>query len=237
MLIERAPGLWTHDFIQPFLGIAFPTRMTLARLPDGTLWMHAPGPIDDALAAEIATRGEVAHLVTPSNFHDSHLHTAAARYPEASVSAPPKLEGGATKLDCVLGRDPVPWSDAIAAIPLAGIDRMAETVFLHRASDTLVCTDLLMHGGDGGDGDDGGVGGGGGLGFQVAMRLEGAWKRLSCPRLVKYVLMTDRAVARKSVEAVLEWAPERIVLAHGRCVERDGAAVLARAMDWLVPAS
>jgi len=228
MLIERAPGLWTHDFIQPFLGIAFPTRMTLARLPDETLWMHAPGPIDDALAAEIAALGDVAHLVTPSNFHDSHLHTAAARYPEASVSAPPKLEGRATALDCVLGRDPVPWGDGIEAIPLAGIDRMAETVFLHRASDTMVCTDLLMHGQHGPEG---------GLGFQVAMRLEGAWQRLSCPRLVKYVLMTDRAVARKSVEAVLEWAPERIVLAHGRCVEQDGAAALARAMAWLVPTS
>lgn len=223
MLVERAPGLWTHDFIQPFLGIAFPTRMTLARLPDGTLWMHAPGPIDEALAAEIATRGDVAHLVTPSNFHDSHLHTAAARYPEASVSAPPKLESGATALDCVLGRDPVPWGDAVEAIPLAGIDRMAETVFLHRASNTMICTDLLMHGHEGG------------LGFQVAMRLEGAWRRLSCPRLVKYVLMTDRAVARRSVGAMLEWEPDRIVLAHGRCVERDGAAVLTRAMAWLVP--
>jgi len=228
MLIERAPGLWTHDFIQPFLGIAFPTRMTLARLPDGTLWMHAPAPIDEALAAEIAALGDVAHLVTPSNFHDSHLHAAAARYPEASVSAPPKLEGGATALDCVLGRDPVPWSDGVEAMPLAGIDRMAETVFLHRASGTLVCTDLLMHGEHGSEG---------GLGFRVAMRLEGAWQRLSCPRLVKYVLLTDRAVARKSVEAVLEWAPDRIVLAHGRCVEQDGAAALARAMAWLVPTS
>lgn len=225
MLIERAPGLWTHDFIQPFLGIAFPTRMTLARLPDESLWLHAPGPIDDALAAEIASLGDVAHLVTPSNFHDSHLHGAAARYPEASVSAPPKLEGGATALDCVLGCDPVPWSNGIEAMPLAGIDRMAETVFLHRASGTLICTDLLMHGHDGG------------LGFQVAMRLEGAWQRLSCPRLVKYVLMTDRAVARKSVEAVLDWAPDRIVLAHGRCVEQDGAAALAQAMAWLIPTS
>ena len=61
MLIERAPGVWTHDFIQPFLGIAFPTRMTLARLPDGTLWMHAPGPIDDALADRKSTRLNSSH--------------------------------------------------------------------------------------------------------------------------------------------------------------------------------
>jgi len=31
------------------------------------------------------------------------------------------------------------------------------------------------------------------------------------------------------VERMLSWKPERVIIAHGRCFERDGVAVLRRA--------
>jgi hypothetical protein len=32
---------------------------------------------------------------------------------------------------------------------------------------------------------------------------------------------------------MVAWAPERVIFAHGRCYERDGAAELRRAFRWL----
>lgn len=37
-----------------------------------------------------------------------------------------------------------------------------------------------------------------------------------------------------SVEAMIGWAPERIVLAHGRCYMRDGVGELERAFRKLL---
>jgi hypothetical protein len=33
---------------------------------------------------------------------------------------------------------------------------------------------------------------------------------------------------------MVAWAPERIVLAHGRCYEADGTAELKRAFRWIL---
>lgn len=37
---------------------------------------------------------------------------------------------------------------------------------------------------------------------------------------------------REAVETITGWGPERIVLAHGRWHDRDGAVRLARAFRW-----
>jgi hypothetical protein len=32
---------------------------------------------------------------------------------------------------------------------------------------------------------------------------------------------------------VLAWQPERLVVAHGACAERDATAILSRALAWI----
>ena len=34
---------------------------------------------------------------------------------------------------------------------------------------------------------------------------------------------------------MIDWDPERVILAHGRWFERDGAAELKRAFGWVLP--
>ena len=41
------------------------------------------------------------------------------------------------------------------------------------------------------------------------------------------------AAARASLAQMLAWQPEKIILAHGRCYERDAVAELKRAFRWL----
>ena len=44
---------------------------------------------------------------------------------------------------------------------------------------------------------------------------------------------TDRKAARAALAHILAWQPERIILAHGRCYDKDGVAELRRAFRWL----
>jgi hypothetical protein len=41
-----------------------------------------------------------------------------------------------------------------------------------------------------------------------------------------------RKAARQSVNHILDWRPERLILAHGPLVERDAAGFIRSALDW-----
>ena len=45
--------------------------------------------------------------------------------------------------------------------------------------------------------------------------------------------MFGRATARACLERMLAWAPERIVIAHGLCIEAEATAFLRRSFRWL----
>jgi hypothetical protein len=45
---------------------------------------------------------------------------------------------------------------------------------------------------------------------------------------------TNRKALRASVEQLIGWAPERVIVAHGRWFERDGTAELRRAFRWVL---
>ena len=67
-----APDLWIADggWIR-FDGWPFPTRMTVARLKDGALWVHSPVADRAGLSDAVAALGPVRHLVAPGWIHFS----------------------------------------------------------------------------------------------------------------------------------------------------------------------
>jgi hypothetical protein len=46
--------------------------------------------------------------------------------------------------------------------------------------------------------------------------------------------MKDRAAARASIERILEWDFDRIVISHGEVTERDGKRQFQQAFAWLL---
>lgn len=54
------------------------------------------------------------------------------------------------------------------------------------------------------------------------------------PRDMRLVFMKQRAELKAAIEKMLQWNPERIILAHGRWYEKDGANELRRAFRWLL---
>ena len=99
-----------------------------------------------------------------------------------------------------------------------------EAVFFHRASQTAIFTDLLQ---------------------QFPTGWHSGWRAVvanldlmvapepSTPRKFR-VAFTRRRKAREAMRRVLEWPTERVVMAHGAPVERDGRAFLRRSFRWLM---
>ena len=47
------------------------------------------------------------------------------------------------------------------------------------------------------------------------------------------VAFVNRRAARTALAGILSWPCERVLMAHGAPVERDGKATIARAFQWL----
>lgn len=229
MFEEITTGLWhtTHDLAAG--GVQFRTRSTLARLEDGSLWMHSPVPLDDALADQVSALGEVQHIVAPNGWHDRYASEAKQRYPNATLWASPALRRAkeVPPVDAWLGEDEPPWSRELRPHAIAGVPKAEEFVFLHAASSTLIVTDLL---------------------FQIRYPVNALTKmvlwmagtnggKLAQSRLWRSVTK-DRAAAGRSVAEMLEWDFERVVLAHGDFVEGPDAHERTRkALWWMLKAA
>src|SRR5262245_59263104 len=88
MLTRLDEGLFSAETEIPLpLGARLPLRMTVLRLGDGSLCLHSPVAIDDALATEIAAQGEVRHIVAPNLLHHLFVKAALDRYPRALLHA------------------------------------------------------------------------------------------------------------------------------------------------------
>ena len=150
-----AAHLWIVDggVIHMAMGIAkipFSTRMTVARLADGSLWLHSPIAPDDSLCAALEALGDIRHLVSPNFIHYAHIAAWQARYPQATAWASPGVrERAATqnipvRFDADLQDEAPPaWRAEISQHIFQGSRVMREVVFFHHSSRTLILTDLI----------------------------------------------------------------------------------------------
>lgn len=150
------PNLWIADgdlihMAFPLgLKVPFSTRMTVVRLSDGGLWCHSPIAPSPALQAEIDALGPVRHLVSPNRIHYAHIPAWAARYPAAKTWASPGVRERAASQHIAVAfsadlddRAPPDWAIDLEQLAFAGSWAMTEMVFFHRASRSLILTDLI----------------------------------------------------------------------------------------------
>jgi len=97
-----------------------------------------------------------------------------------------------------------------------------EVVFFHRASHTLILCDLAFNFGPR---------------FPVVTRavarLLGSYEHFGPSRLDP-LLIRDRTAARRSMERILEWDFDRVIVAHGEVLDRGGRDALRRGYGWLL---
>ncbi len=224
-LKQITDGLWyAEDDL--FMGgiLHFRCRMTIVRLSSGALWIHSPIHIDDALAKEIEDIGSVEYLVAPSKLHYLFMKDAMQRYPNASSFAAPGLQDKRQDLtfdEVLTDQPPDSWQEDFQQHIIQGAPDVNEVIFLHKASQSLIVTDLI---------------------FNIhscknwispwIFRMVGVYKKTAQSRLWRQ-FVKDKEPARKSLQHILEWDFTRLIMAHGELVETGGQQALAQATTWM----
>lgn len=222
---QLAEDLWVVERPLRFLGLELGTRMTVVRLRDGSLFLHSPVALDDALQAELLRLGPPRHAVAPNRFHHLFIGDYRRAFPEVHLYAAPGLPHKRPDLafDAVLSDDPPPqWAGQLDQEHFKGFPVMSEVAFCHRASRTLLTSDLAFN-----------LGPEAPFVTRVAFRMVGGYGRLG-PSAVEKVLIRDRAQARGSLGRMLAWDFDRIVLAHGTVLESGGREALRKGYRWLL---
>ncbi len=222
MLTPIATFIWQHaSSVRLFPGAHLPVRMTAIRLHDGSLLLHSPSAIDDALAQQLERIGPVNHLVAPNLLH--HLHVAAAqrRYPLATLYAPEALpsKNPRIRLDVPLPHAAERLAPDLDCLPLRGAPQLDEWVFHHRASRTLLVTDLVFH-----------VRESQGWLTPWILRGAGTYRRLAVSRILQR-LVVDRDAFLESLGPILQLDCERLLMAHGDGIETHAMAALRTAVQ------
>lgn len=223
-LTAVADGLWVASQPLRFFGAEIGSRMTCVRLASGAVVAHSPIRAEDEVVTAVESLGPVGWLVAPNAFHHLFLNAWRERLSSAEILVAPRLlkkrrdlRGART-----LETPPAEWGDELEVHRMDGLPALDEHVFFHRPSGSLILTDLAFH-------------------FprhspfltRWLIRLSGRLGELA-PTALERLLVRDRAALRSSVERVLEWPFDRVIVGHGDLLETGGRAALRRGFDWLL---
>jgi hypothetical protein len=227
MLDAFGPHLYMADGpTVPFYGFPYPTRMAVAVLSDGGLWVWSPVALSEELGRAVDALGPVRHIVSPNKIHHLFLGEWAKRWPGARLYAPPGLARKRPDLHFAaeLTDEPDPaWSTDIDQAIFRGSFAMEEVAFFHKPSRTAIIGDLVQRF------PESKTSGWKGL----AMRLDGlVGEHGSTPREWRASFLR-RAPARRARDKVLGWSAERLLIAHGECAEAGATAILTEALGWI----
>jgi hypothetical protein len=225
MLRSITEGVWAHeaDFRAPG-GVPLPARATLLRLADRTLALHSPLAIDDATARQIDAIGRVRFLIAPNCMHWTYLRGAKERYPDARVLGAPGLEKkvGGLAFEPLPADGTVDGLDGLMIQRIEGAPRLAEHVFLHEASRSLVVADLVFN-----------IHRSRSFLLRLYLRLARMYGR-TAQSIIWRLLVKDRAAAAGSAAAVLAWSFDRLIVAHGDVVEHTASERTREALAWML---
>ena len=198
--------------------------MTVMRSADRALMLHSPVELDADLLTLLGQLGEVRWLIGPSKAHHLFLAAYQDAFPSALLCGAPGLPEKRKDLrfDHVLGADPPPgWPDDVAMELVEGAPFMNEIAFLHRPSRTLVLTDLVFNVERGLENQ-----------ARIFHRLVGATDRFGPHRLIRLGIR-DRKAARRSLDRILAWDFDAVVMSHGSVVRSGGHAMIEQAFAFL----
>jgi len=224
MLRQFAPDVWISEQPQRYLGVELGIRMTVVRVANGGLFVHSPIRLVPALRSELEAIAPVRFIVAPNRFHHLFAAEFARSWPEAELYCAPGLEKKRPDLKgVVLGDDPpAGWAGSIDQIVFRAFPPLNEVNFFHRASRTLILTDLLFNFSDSHSGWT-----------KIALALDGGLHGPSVPRSFRTMLRFKKRQCRPLLNRILEWEFDRIVLAHGEPIIRDAKGIFAAAWSFV----
>ncbi len=212
------------------MGVMFTTRMTVVKLCNGSLWVDSPVSVPPETLKRITGLGPVTYLVAATPRHVWRLSAWHTLFPEAQLWAsrptPFTLKKGPLPFTGILDDEPPQaWKIDIDQLAFKGNPLIEEILFFHKPSRTVILDDLIQihpkvegkH-------------------FRNALfKLEGVVSPYGGVGLDIRLSFVRRNLARQSLQKLLSWDFDKLIIAHGPCIEKDAKAFVKRAFRWLVP--
>jgi hypothetical protein len=181
--------------------------------------------LDAGLRAELDAIGSVRYAVAPNRVHHLYAGEVAKVYPGARLWIGPGLERKRPDLDFVAVLDdeaPEEWRGEVEQTFFRGRPFENEITFFHRASRTLLLCDVAFNFGPSAPAVT-----------RLLMKLMRSYGRFG-PSALDSWLIRDPELARRSVERILAWDFDRVVVAHGDILESGGRPALREGYSWLL---
>jgi hypothetical protein len=115
------------------------------------------------------------------------------------------------------------WADDFDQLAFKGNPFAEEIFFFHRPSRTLIVDDFIQHSP---------VVRGKPL-RNVVSRLEGIAQAPGVGLEIR-LTFTNRTLARRSLAKLLSWDFDKLIIAHGDCVDADAKPFVEHAFSWLM---
>ena len=219
-----AATLWVASRPLPLWVGDIGARMTVVRLRDGSLVLHSPVALDAETRIALDALGPVRWVIGPSRLHHLFLSQYVAAYPGAVLCGAPGLARKRADLRFAHVLDDAfrtTWAGELELLLFDGAPGMSEVVFLHPESRTLILTDLAFNLPPGAPNR-----------ARLFHALVGAAGRFGPHRIVRAAIRDKRA-ARRSVDRMLAWDFDRVVVSHGEVLETGGKRAMETAFAYL----
>lgn len=227
-LKKIAENLWIVD-VPAGDGLPVPARMTVIRLGKGDLLLHSPVRYTAELAEALKALGTVKYLLAPSIAHWMFVSDWQKALPSVVTFAVPGLAERKPVQEAGLHIDrdladgpPAEWQEEINTV-LVSAPLFSEIVLFHKPSRTLVLTDLVQNV----DPKDLPVAMG------VAARVFGNHAGKT-PLYLRLPLQLNARKIREMAERLINFAPERVIFAHGAWFRENGTELLRQGFAWLL---
>lgn len=210
LLTPFAAGIYIYEYPIHFAGCHFMSKMTIVQLSTRELMIHSPSEITDELKAEIGELGKVKYIVAPGNYHHLHIPSCQRAFPLAQTMICPRIETKRKdlKYDGIL-KDSEPLDQDLEQVLIEGNRIINEVAFLHKPSKTLIVVDSIEYIGD----NSAGVHANWVLRFWWKY-LMGMWN-VAKPAPEYQMGWKDRTAARASMERILQWDFDKVIMSHG----------------------
>lgn len=220
--------IWIYDgSTVSWYGMPYTTRMTIVRLQNGEIWIHSPEQIVDGLLAEIQTLGEIKYLISPNKIHHLFIQDWIQLLPNAMAFSAPGLIEKRTDVTFYGELSDQPenqWNEDIDQLIFKGSKAMDEVVFFHKKSSTLILTDLIEN-------------------FHPD-HFKGVKKTIAnltgivspngkMPIDWRLTFIFGKKQARKSLNRMISWNPNKIIISHGEYIDKDAVPFLKKSFSWL----
>jgi len=222
MLKQLDASLWVNEVDFNLIGINFGNRMTCIQLEDGSLCLHSPTKFDNSTLEKLINIGEIKTLICPSLMHNLFIMKWKKKNPNATLFSPSKAKN--VSPDVTFDNSSTKdinqlFNNELICIPIEGMPMLQEYAFIHKASNTLILTDLAFNFGNEMTGWP-----------RFFVRLYGAHNKFS-PTITIRALIKDKRAFGKSLANILSYNFDRIIVSHGHVIEKDGKKVMLEAFD------